>query len=94
MRMSGGKGTRPGRLLKLKPNKDGYFTVNLSGSGKRKTFNVHFLVARSFLGKPPRDEFGDFEIHHADHNRQNNRATNLRYVTREENMTEQWNRRR
>ena len=52
-------------------NKDGHFKTT-----------VHNLVALCFLGeKPP-----NFEIDHIDRNKQNNNFTNLRYVSRSDNM--------
>ena len=90
MRASKVRGTRPGKILKGTPAKNGYLTVNLSREGVRKTFNLHKLVARTFLGNPPEDEFGEFQVHHGpDPSVTNNRAENLSYVTQKDNLEEQ-----
>ena len=66
------------KILKLHPNTDGYLGFSIWSNGKNKTFYIHRLVARCFLGQPL-----DFtEVDHIDRNRSNNTATNLRYVTR------------
>ena len=50
--------------------------------GRGNTKNVHWCVARAFLGEPPLKH----EVLHLDHNPSNNALTNLRYGTRGENM--------
>ena len=90
MRMAGGSGATPGKIVKLKPSDTGYLTVNLSRDSKRKTFNVHWLVARTFLGDPPTDEAGNYQIHHGpDPGITNNHAANLSYLTQKDNLEEQ-----
>lgn len=76
-------GFRSGRILKLRPDADGYLLVNFSQDGIKSTHKVHRLVARAFLGPcPPGMEVC--------HNRPNSKdcaeATNLRYGTRAENI--------
>ncbi len=46
---------------------------------------VHELVALAFIGPRPADPGVAFEIDHRDGDKQNNRASNLEYVTRAEN---------
>ena len=48
---------------------------------RRKAFKVHYLVAEVFLTKPE----DKTELDHINRNRQDNRAENLRWVTRSEN---------
>ena len=50
-------------------------------NGKRKKVMVHILVAEAFLGPKP----NGYEIDHINSIRKDNRAANLKYVTREEN---------
>ena len=63
-----------------------YLRVDISNRRKNKPFRkavyVHKLVAEYFIG--PRPE--GYEIDHIDGNYLNNRADNLRYVTRQQNM--------
>lgn len=59
-------------------NADGYLQVG----GANRSWTVHQVVARAFLGECPADK----EINHIDKNRQNNHIENLEYVTHKENM--------
>ena len=67
-----------GKLLKLsiKPG-TGYLSVGLTRDGRTKTWNVHRLVGDAFIG--PRPE--GLVTCHADGDKTNNRAENLRYDT-------------
>ena len=58
--------------------------ATLCGEGGRSTLCVHRLVARAFVPNPRPDLF--LEVDHIDRNPQNNRATNLRWLTRQLNM--------
>jgi hypothetical protein len=57
----------------------GYLQSCLRKPGEKygKTFNVHVLVARAFLGKRPKG----YHVCHRDGNRFNNQLDNLRYDT-------------
>lgn len=77
------------RLLNVHPTKKGYFTVSLYDyDNKKKTFMIHQIVARTFLGDNACcSSCGNtFEINHKDRNKKNNRLDNLEYVTHIENM--------
>jgi HNH endonuclease len=78
--------TKTGRILKThvsgsdyKEGK-GYKTLRL---GKGKHYTVHRLVANAFLPAPTSE---GCVIDHIDRNRQNNHASNLRWVSHKENM--------
>lgn len=60
----------------------GYLIVNLSVEGKAKTTAVHLLVARAHLAPQPDGR----EVNHIDGDKRNNRAANLEWVTRGENL--------
>lgn len=74
-----------GRILKPGKRKDGYLQVNLCKDGKHTTFKLQTLVAKTF-----QDICGEYkdglEIDHRNCVRDDNRATNLRLVTRKENQ--------
>lgn len=70
-----------GKILKLQLNNSGYLFVGLNKYNK-KHFYVHILVAKSFIPNLENKQF----IDHINTNKTDNRAENLRWVTREENM--------
>lgn len=63
----------------------GYLAVVLTmPNGKLRTFKVHQLVLRTFVGEPPPDHVGA----HEDGNRINNRLANLSWKTPAENAAD------
>lgn len=64
---------------------DGYIYVNLIINGRGILRSVHRLVAQAFVPNPEDKELVD----HIDGNRTNNNASNLRWVTAEENANNQ-----
>ena len=62
----------------------GYLYVGLRKDGFKKTVAVHRLIAKTFLPNPENKP----EVHHKDHNAQNNRIDNLEWITPEENKSE------
>ena len=75
------KNIRTGRVLKSQDGRNGYLQVNLSNDGEKSTKKIHKLVANAFLENPENKRC----IDHIDHNRTNNRISNLRYATNSEN---------
>lgn len=74
---------RAPRLLTLKPNSNGYLTVNIySGSRPRRRRSVHQLVAEAFIGPHPPDT----DVRHLNGVKTDCRAANLAYGTRSQNM--------
>jgi hypothetical protein len=59
-----------------------YMTISLGSRNNRKTFLVHRLVAVCFLAQPE----GSTEVNHKNGNREDNRAENLEWCTRKENV--------
>jgi hypothetical protein len=73
---------KAGRCLAPCPQWHGYLLVDLYRNGQKRKFTVHSLVAGAFLGpRPP-----GYDINHIDLDKSNNRADNLEYVTRKQNL--------
>ena len=70
------------RILKLGKNARGYLSVQLCANGIVKCFRVYRLVAQAFIPNPDNKP----QVNHIDGNKQNNRADNLEWATRSENM--------
>lgn len=71
---------RKGLILKPAINVDGYKQIPLSINGKSKTFRVANLVAIAFMGKRK-----GLEVDHINGIRDDDRLSNLRWVTHKEN---------
>jgi len=73
---------RKGQLIKQFPNWFGYLLVGLQVDKNKKTLATHRLVAISYVSNPN----GLKEVNHKDGNKLNNRADNLEWCTRSQNM--------
>jgi len=62
--------------------KTGYTATRLSRVGESKSIAIHRIIGQMFVPNP----HGYKELDHIDRDKQNNRADNLRWVTRRENM--------
>ena len=76
-----------GRLLKPGKASHGYLTVSLGKESKFKTHLVHRLVGENFLIKP---SIKHNEINHIDFCKENNKASNLEWVTPSTNVKHWW----
>jgi hypothetical protein len=65
-----------GKIIKQQINKAGYFYVCLHYNKQRKYYTVHRLMAIAFLPNPENKKF----VIHIDHNKQNNRISNLKWM--------------
>jgi hypothetical protein len=75
---------RMGGALKLRRMHAGYLQLHLyDRSGIRKSWRVHRLVAFAFLGSPPSPRM---EVRHLNGVRDDNRAENLAWGSRSQNM--------
>jgi hypothetical protein len=72
--------------LKQKIGISGYYYVGLWIAGKRKTVNVHSLVAQAFLGHKP-DGTHKVCVDHKDNNKLNNNLYNLQLISNRENTS-------
>jgi hypothetical protein len=69
----------------MKPVSNGkYLFVKLSKNGVYTRMSVHRIVATAFFKF---DENSDLEVNHIDHNKINNKLSNLEIVTHKENMS-------
>ena len=75
-----------GKELKLLMDQGGYVMVGLHKNGIIKMMRVHRLVAETFLQNP--DNLP--EVHHKNHDKKDNRARNLAWVTRDEQIDDHW----
>lgn len=69
------------KMLRFGVHKCGYYKVSLRNGVSARTFYVHSLVARAFIG-----EQGDLHVNHKDETTKNNNINNLEYVTCKENI--------
>ena len=74
--------TKRERYLSTKIYNSRYINIVLFKDGKRKTCNVHRLVAKAFVSNPNDKPF----VNHIDGKRDNNYASNLEWVTHIENV--------
>lgn len=77
------RNTQTGRILKVRPDKEGYKIVTFSVDCVRTTQKVHRLVAKAFLINEP----GKTQVNHKDGNKTNNEVENLEWCTSAENHT-------
>lgn len=77
--------TEDGKLLKGSVT-SGYRTLNIHADGKSHTLYVHREVAKNFLPKPGRKEN---IVVHLNHDKQDNRGKNLRWVSLDQSIQHQ-----
>lgn len=71
-----------GRILKTFKINSGYEAVSLYRNKSKRNLLVHRIVAREFCKGYSRE----LDVDHLNNNREDNRAVNLRWVTRKENI--------
>lgn len=73
---------RKNKNIAKKLNNRGYYLVNLSISGKVKTYQLHRLIATAFIENPESLPV----VNHKDGNKLNNRVENLEWCTHSQNV--------
>jgi hypothetical protein len=68
------------KILKLRENTQGYMQVGLYKEGDVKSYRVHRLIMRLFVGE------SKLQVNHKNGIKTDNRLENLEYCTRSENM--------
>jgi hypothetical protein len=76
-----------GKIMTAFCNRQGYASISLYKDGKRKTVNIHQLVAMCFIPKVESDE--RLEVDHVNQDKTNNSVSNLMWKTSRQNK---WNR--
>ena len=74
-------------LLKPRTDRNGYTHFILSEEGERRFFLCHRLVAKAFIGDPPK---GKPFVNHINHDKSDNRVSNLEWCSRVENARHAW----
>lgn len=74
---------RSGRFLSPVEQITGYLMVTLSQDGNKRGFLVHRLIAMAFFGLPNEDTL---QVNHKNGNKTDNRASNLEWMTPQENV--------
>lgn len=71
-----------GKIMKPRLDKYGYYDISLSNNGEKKKNRIHRLVALTFLDNPGKKRCVD----HIDNITVNNKVSNLRFATNEQNQ--------
>ena len=73
---------KKGQIVKTFAGRNGYIGAVLKFERKQKNFMMHRLVAKAFV----QGYFDGADVNHKDCDRANNRADNLEWVTRRDNL--------
>lgn len=77
---------RRGRIVRQWTQSSGYAYVGLGAGDEARSYRVHRVVMLAFVGPCPDGQ----EVSHKNHNRTDNRLSNLEYVTHSQNMRRSW----
>lgn len=74
-----------GKILSQNLQNSGYLLVHLNSNNKRKAILIHRLVMITFNNETPKEQ-----VDHIDFDKTNNKLSNLKWVSRSENMRKNW----
>lgn len=80
--LNGGRQRKEPELIMKYTIRAGYPTLILRRSGKRKSAQIHRLVAQAFIPNPDNLQV----VNHLDYDRTNNHADNLEWCSQQENV--------
>jgi len=75
--------SKPGRVLKPRPMKNGYLRVGLGKNAQVKDQLIHRLVLLAFKNRP---DSSDLQVNHINGNKSDNALNNLEWVTQSQNV--------
>lgn len=81
-RRDGGTISYPSRVLEGRPDRGGYWGLSVGGLINQHPIKIHRLVAEAFVPNPQALE----QVNHIDADKTNNRASNLEWVSRLDNV--------
>lgn len=73
-----------GKILRSRPDKDGYQLVTLYRNNKKDDRKVHRLVAEAFIKND--DTKNKTQVNHIDESKDNNNVNNLEWISQENNL--------
>ena len=76
------RNSRPDGIIKGHIINSGYLVVRLNFQGRVYSRLIHRLIAEAFWGPCPKGQ----EVNHRNHNKMDNSAMNLEYITRSANL--------
>src|SRR5690606_25665430 len=82
IRSVGNDKSRKEKILRTYRTASGYERINIKFKGKSFRLVIHRVVAEAFVANPENKS----EVNHKNRVKDNNRADNLEWVTRQENM--------
>lgn len=75
------RNSETGKILKSRPDKEGYLIITISVDKVRRTVKIHRLVAEAFIPNPENKP----QVNHKDGKHDNNCVSNLEWCTSSEN---------
>lgn len=80
------KNIKTKKILKQYVGNNGYYRIGLYNNSITKVYEVHRIIAKTFIDNIDRKE----EVNHIDGNKLNNNIKNLEWVTHKENIQHAW----
>lgn len=84
----GNKYSKKIKILKGRPDGNGYSKIALFKNTVRKDYRIHKIIAITFLNHTPCGM--KYVVDHIDNNKENNKISNLQIITNRENCSKGW----